>query len=83
MTRKPAAKSATVEDILSKTAGFVKREANATACCIPMNDREYWQLVGKDFMDFFSVNQLGTSEQYQWETRRVDHLRNLWIWRKR
>jgi hypothetical protein len=74
----------TVEQIIAGTAGFVKREADSnTAVCIPMRDREYWALVGKAFMDFFSRNQLGESAEYKWETRHVDGLCNLWIWRKR
>lgn len=76
MTRK------TAEEIISETASFVKREADDKACCIPMRDREYWRLVGKDFMDFFIANPLGESTEYKWETRRVDGLCNLWIWRK-
>ena len=72
-----------VETIVSQTADFVGREARTSACCIPMRDREYWALVGKAFMDFFSRNPTGESAEYQWETRRVDDLCNLWIWRKR
>lgn len=71
------------EQIISQTAEFVGREARSSACCIPMNDRGYWELVGQDFMGFFSKQTFGESAEYQWETRQVDQLRNLWIWRKR
>ena len=76
------AKPLTAEDIIARTAEFVKREADTSACCIPMRDREYWHLVGQDFMVFFSRNQYGESAEYKWETRYVDQLCNLWIWRK-
>jgi hypothetical protein len=80
--KKTTAKPMTAEQIIAKTAEFVKREADTTACCIPMRDRGYVRLVGQDFMVFFSKNQIGESAQYKWETRHVDQLCNLWIWHK-
>ena len=72
----------TAEEIVAGTAAFVKAEASKQACGVPMRDREYWALLGQNFMNFFNVHQYGESAEYKWETRHVDGLCNLWIWHK-
>lgn len=81
MKRQTIVKVQTADEIIENSAAFIAREAAQSACCIPMRDHEYWALVGADFMTYFSKHQIGTGERYQWETRHVDQLCNLWIWR--
>ena len=69
-------------DSIIEAVSWLAKELSDRPAGIPMNKPEYWGLVGMAFMDFFSCNLNGESDKYTWETRIVDDLRNLWIWRK-
>jgi len=69
-------------DSIIEAVPWLAEEAARSAGSVPMNNREYWALVGPAFMDFFSRNLNGQTDKYTWETRIVDDLRNLWIWHK-
>jgi hypothetical protein len=80
MARKTQTQVRTVDQIIAAAPAFVARDAER-ACCIPMRDRGYWELMGQEFMAFFSRNEQGESKGYKWETRKVDQLCNLWVWK--
>ena len=54
---------------------------------IPLHDHgaaDYIQagFISQEFVDFFKANWFGETDKYMWETKKVDQLQNLYIWRK-
>jgi hypothetical protein len=39
-------------------------------------------LISREFVDFFKEYPYGETDKYMWETKKVDQLQNLYIWRK-
>ena len=62
--------------IIAKAPQWVRDDARY-ACCIPMNDAGYQQLLSREFIAFFRGEPQGATDQYEWHTVRVDQLCNL------
>ena len=48
---------------------------------VALHNRDYCELVGFQFVSFFTRHQNGTTPKYTWETRKVDKLINLRVWK--
>ena len=62
---------------------FIVRQLDQYGAGVNMADQDYRDLVGKEFVDFFTVHPFGETEKYIWETVKVDQLNNLKIEKKK
>jgi len=72
----------TVGEIMGKAPNWLKEDAEKFGRMIPLTDSGYIELVGTEFVKFFSrfENMEGETNEWKWHVRRVDELINLTIW---
>lgn len=71
-------------DRIINNCEIVARQANLFGCVVALNKAdEYIQegIYTNELVEFLTDNPYGSTNKYQWETRRVDELVNVTIWK--
>jgi hypothetical protein len=71
-------------DQLIESQPWIMREIKRSGMTIvSLGNADYRELVGFEFCRFFFDEPFGRSEKYNWEMKKVDELRNLYIWKNK
>jgi len=73
------------DELINQFSHIVRDASRPYSCAVISmhNTADYLRagLLSQEFIDYFSANSFGESETYKWETRRVDQIVNLKIWK--
>lgn len=70
-------------DVIDKLPSFLSRKLNIPngLAQIALHQPDYRDAIGSDAIRFFEDHPNGETNKYKWETRNIDQLRNVNIWR--
>ena len=80
-TSKTAPTTEQEAEALIEKQSWLVGDINRYGGLVALHKRDYCELVGFQFVSFFSRHQSGKTPKYPWETRKVDELTNLHVWK--